>query len=98
MKKIGNYFKTWKTDPVVLIRKVLFDLMIFCCRRGREWLRELSETSYVVDCDGSGKNFIKKNGLELTKNHRTDVEDSSGGLIYEEQTATCVQLHLTLFV
>ncbi|XP_071177250.1 uncharacterized protein [Mytilus edulis] len=29
MAKISAYFKTWKTDPVVLIRKVWFDLMMF---------------------------------------------------------------------
>ncbi|XP_063414717.1 uncharacterized protein LOC134696722 [Mytilus trossulus] len=60
MAKISAYFKTWKTDSVVLIRKVWFDLMMFCCRRGREGLRELSKTSYVVDSDGLGQKYIKK--------------------------------------
>ena len=72
--------------------------MMFCCRRGREGLRELSKTSYIVDTDGSGSTFIRKNGSEVTKNHRNDIEDSMGGVIYEENSNLCPVASYTYYV
>ena len=71
---------------------------MFCCRRGREGLRELSKTSYIVDTDGSGSTFIRKNGSEVAKNHRNDIEDSMGGVIYEENSNLCPVASYTYYV
>lgn len=99
MVKLRTYFDAWHSNPLVLLQKVWFDLMMFCCRRGREGLRELSKTSYIVDTDGSGSTFIRKNGSEVTKNHRNDIEDSMGGVIYEEKDSNlCPVASYTYYV
>ena len=81
MSLLKNYFSRWQHDPIILQHKVWFDLMIYCCKRGREGLRELTKSSYVVKTDGTAGRYIIKEGSEVTKNHRTDQEGKSGGII-----------------
>ena len=38
---MANYFKTWRSEPVVLLHKVFVDIMLHFGRRGRENLRQL---------------------------------------------------------
>ena len=43
LQRIKTYFSSWKNDNKILQRKVWLDLMLHCCRRGRECLRELKK-------------------------------------------------------
>ena len=56
-------------SPKGLQDKVLFDLMYFFGRRGREGLRELRKDSFKFSEDGDGKEYVTLDYNELDKNH-----------------------------
>ena len=60
LQRIRSYFSSWEINNVILLQKVWLDLMLHCCRRGREGLRDLTKDSYSVDKDGNGTKFIVK--------------------------------------
>lgn len=67
MLKLGTYFNTWQSNPLVLLQKAWLDIMMFCCMRGREDVRDLSKTFDMLATDGSGSTFIKKTKtIEMT--------------------------------
>ena len=64
-------------------------MFLFLCRRGRENLRNLTKSSFVVKRDANGTEYIEKVLDELTKNHRGDDKCEEGGLVYATGNANC---------
>lgn len=56
--------------PCGLQKKVWFDLSYYLCRRGRENQREMTKTTFAVDKDSQGVEFVYQNIDEADKNHR----------------------------
>ena len=56
-------------NPVGLQNKVFFELMLHFCRRGRENLRALKVSDFLIK-NNSGTEMVIKATDELTKNHR----------------------------
>ena len=58
-------------NPTTLQNKVLFKIMLFFCRRGRQNLRQLKKTDFEIKVNSQGKRCVVKITDELTKNHTT---------------------------
>ncbi|XP_062613233.1 uncharacterized protein LOC134275012 [Saccostrea cucullata] len=74
------------TEPRGLQYKVFLDIMFYSCRRGRENLRCMKKTDFVLKSDSHGRRYYINFAKYETKNHRgADVgdDDSSSGRIYE---------------
>ena len=54
---------------------------MFEARRGRENVAELKKTSYKQKTNAKGLSYYQNTVGELTKNHRSDKEDSKAGFI-----------------
>ena len=65
-----------QNTPQGLQRKVWFELMLFICRRGREYLRELKKEHFKVKEDSDGKQYVYQATDELTKKTREDNQES----------------------
>ena len=85
-------------NPVGLLEKVWFDIVFYLIRRGRENLRQMTRKTFVVEMDGTGKQFIYQPLSEVDKNHHVNDHsfDTIGeGRIYETGGPKCpVQMFL----
>ncbi len=77
MIKLGDYFyQDFSADqefsPKKLQQAVMFSLMYFTCRRGRENLHEMTPQTYKLFQDGDGLEYIMQDIDELDKNHQQD--------------------------
>ena len=80
------------STPVGLQNKVLFEIMLYVCRRGRENVRQMTKQSFTVNVDSSGKKYVAQDKDELDKNHRADTvpDDTIGeGRMYETGGPLC---------
>jgi hypothetical protein len=62
-----------------------FDLMFYLCRRGQENLRSMSKSTFDINTDCSGREFVYQKEDEFDKNHRDSSapDDTVGeGRIY----------------
>lgn len=66
----------------MLLHKVWFNIMLYFCRRGREGQRELRVHNFEVKSDDHGNKYIIQIGSEVTKNHQSDDDGVSGGIMY----------------
>ena len=65
--------------PQGLFNKVQFDVRLYFCRRGNENMHSMNKSTFKIEVDSqSGLKYVKKIQDELTKNHRTDKESTSG--------------------
>lgn len=74
--------------PAGLQNKVFIDIMVYLCNRGRENLRELCTSDFIIQTDSCGLKYVAYNTDKLTKNHRGELGDdeaSQGGMMYEMQ-------------
>ena len=79
----------FSTDhPKTLLSKVLFEIMLCFCRRGRQNLCQLKKSHFRVFKDASGKKYVAKVVDELTKNHRENDKEE-GGVMYETEGLFC---------
>ena len=70
--------------PKGLQDKVFVDFMLYFCNRGRENIRELTPSDFIVD---RKEQYIEMKD-RTTKNHRGDIQDtqkSQGGRIYKSE-------------
>jgi hypothetical protein len=67
-----------------LLNKVLFETILYFCRRGRENIRELESSVFEIKYDADGRKYIVKEKSEQTKNHQgtTNEDESDGGRMY----------------
>ena len=80
----------FSTDfPKTLLNKVFFEIMLCFCRRGRQNLRRLRKSDFVVKTDSTGTKFVSKVVDELTKNHREDDEAEEGGIVCAVEGPFC---------
>lgn len=65
-----------KNNPHGLQYKVFLDVMFYTCRRGRENLRKMKKTDFVLRTDGQGRRYYLNVAQYETKYHRgSDVND-----------------------
>jgi len=80
----------FNTDiPSGLLNKVLFEIMLYFCRRGHANVREMKPSDFEVSTDDNGKRFICKVTSDLTKNHQglcNEQFEPEGGRMYETGT------------
>lgn len=85
LRKLYSFFDL--DSPKGLQDKVFVDFMLYFCNRGRENLRELKVSDFIID---ENHNFIEMRD-KMTKNHKGDVYDekSQGGRIYKSDHILC---------
>ena len=73
MKKTGTYFNNFMTNPnpALLQEPVLFHIIYFFCRHGKENLHEMTKNTFKV-CIENGTHFLRQDKDELDKNHWED--------------------------
>ena len=80
----------FSTDhPKTLLSKVLFEIMLCFCRRGRQNQRQLKKSHFRVFKDASGKKYVAQVVDELTKNHQENDKEEEGGVMYETEGPFC---------
>ncbi|XP_072022963.1 uncharacterized protein [Amphiura filiformis] len=65
------------SDPLGLQDKVILDVMLYFCNRGRENLREMTRDSFEISEEGGKQKITLKD--TLTKNNRGDDQEKSQG-------------------
>jgi hypothetical protein len=73
--------------PVGLQNKVLFELIYYTCRRGRENLHGMTKSTYIIETDDQGIEYVTQRLSEMDKNHREDMtsDDCVGeGRMYQK--------------
>lgn len=71
--------------PVGLQQKVMFEIILFMCRRGRENLRNMTKDFYGIFQDEDGREYVQQQLSELDKNHdenRRSSETTGEGRMY----------------
>ena len=98
MEKITSYFLLHiigPPNPRKLQEVILFNVLYYLCRRGRENLRPMKKTTFMIEYDEScHRRYIYQAEDELDKNHQEDTTQiANQGRIYE-QPGTEVKLDL----
>ena len=88
MVKIAEYFKkvlAGPPNPKALLQMVVFNILYYLCRRGRENLRNMTKSTFAIAIDPkNGKKFIYQAQDEADKNHGpNDTSIANQGRIYE---------------
>ena len=78
-------------SPQGLLNKVLFETILYFCRRGRENIRKLDSSVFEIKYDADGRKYITKVKSEQTKNHQgtTNEDESDGGRMYATGSIMC---------
>ena len=100
MEKLSNYFTENMRGPPnakFLQEIVLFNIIYFMGRRGRENLRSMTKDTFNISIDGNGRKFIHQVITEHDKNHtESDFTPGNEARIYE-QTGNLTATHVDLF-
>ena len=87
LKRLSEYFtRNMKGPPNALLLQelVLFNIIFYMGRRGRENLRNMKKNTFKISTDEKGQRFIHQDKDETDKNHNeNDTEASNQGCIYE---------------
>lgn len=88
LKKITDYFKEGMSGPpnaALLQEIVLFNTVLYMCRRGRENLRAMSKETFKIAVDPEdNRRYIYQAIDEADKNHSSECTgNSNDGRIYE---------------
>jgi hypothetical protein len=73
--------------PFGLQRKVLFETILYLCRRGRENLIDMTKATFRVGVDDTGREYVEQHVPEMDKNHKEDAkfDDTTGeGRMYDK--------------
>lgn len=68
------------SNPVMLQKKVFIDILIHFGRRGREGLRNLTVSDFVLTTDAEGSRYLYLKKDEATKNHRNDPNTATASM------------------
>ena len=89
MMKLGVYFMQDMdgiVDPKKFQQCLMFYIIYYFCRRGRENLKEMKLNTYIVYTDEKGKKFVKQNIDEMDKNHNADNDNpTNNAKMYENK-------------
>ena len=89
MKKLSEYFETKMRGPPNgrhLQELILFNIIYFMGRRGRENLRQMSKKTFKISCDADGRRYIHQVISEHDKNHtELDTNQGNEARIYEQK-------------
>ena len=84
LPKIAQRTMTFEVLPKVLQQAVLFQIIYYFARRGRENLYDMRSDHFKVSWE-NGSRFVEIAVDELDKNHREDnQEDPNPGRMYEQ--------------
>ena len=88
MERLMNYFLTHMNgppNPRKLQELMIFNIIFYLCRRGRENLRVMKKTTFMVGFDEAcGRKYVFQAQDELDKNHQEkENEIANQGRIYE---------------
>lgn len=75
MKKISAYFEAnleGPPNPRKLQEIVLFYIIYYMCRRGRQNLRNMKKSTFAIGADPTGREYIYQAVKESDKNHKED--------------------------
>ena len=85
--KLNNYFRVNMDGPpngINLQEIILFNIIFYMGRRGRENLRSMKKDTFQIKSDSNGHRYIFQCKDESDKNHdEKDTEDSNQARIYE---------------
>lgn len=88
MAKCAQHFcHNWMNEPNprLLQQCVLFNMIYFFCRRGRQNIYDFTIEHFKVHVDASGKRYVYQAIDELDKNHNADENDpANDGFMYEQ--------------
>ena len=86
LSKLRSYFlknMNGPPNPKLLQEMVLFNIIYFGGRRGRENLRLMTKDTFTVKCDHDGRENIQQIVKECDKNHQEDnFSESNSAHIY----------------
>ena len=101
MSKLRVHLKSHMNTPKGLQEKVMFDVLYFFGRRGREGLRELKRDSFEFVEDGEGNEYAHLPFNEFDKNH-CDVMDTESNetdkRIYSQNSDDCPVASLKKYI
>ena len=87
MKKLDRYFREIMAGPPNargLLQIVVFHIIYYLCRRGRENLRNMQKSTFAIGVDADGRRYIYQKTDEADKNHgANDTSIANQGRIYE---------------
>ena len=96
LERIATYFlhdTMNEPNPRKVQKCVLFYIIYFFCRRGRENLYDMNINTFKIGTDPDGTQYIYQDIDELDKNHRYDSsEPANEGRIYEQKGNNWKQL------
>ena len=75
MEHLAIYFSVdhiQTPNPSILQRNVLFNIMYYLCRRGKENLHSMTKNWFSVIDDGNGDCYVMLTLDEMDKNHKED--------------------------
>jgi hypothetical protein len=77
--------------PQGLLNKVLFETILYFCRRGRENIRDLEASDFEIKVDADKRRYVVKVKSEQTKNHtgKRNENEGDGGRMYETGGIMC---------
>lgn len=88
LTKLGEYFEAnlnGPPHPAKLQEIVLFNIIYYMGRRGRQNLRAMTKNTFDIATDPDGKRYIYQKVKELDKNHtENDMEANQEARIYEK--------------
>lgn len=86
-------------SPQGLLNKVLFETILYFCRRGRENIRELDSSDFEIKYNADGRKYITKVKSVQTKHHQrtTNEDESDGGRMYATGSIMCPVSRFALF-
>jgi hypothetical protein len=74
-------------NPKKIQQAVLFYILYFFCRRGRENLHEMNKLTFEVVTEPSGEQYVKHRYDESDKNHGIDdTERNKQGRMYQNKS------------
>ena len=86
LERIGEYFQhdyMNNPNPKKLQQNMIFFVLYFFCRHGRENLYEMTLDTFEVVTEYDGTEYVKQSKEECDKNHGPDDGPSNDGKMYE---------------
>ena len=86
LERIGEYFQhdyMNSPNPKKLQQNMVFFILYFFCRRGRENLYDMTIETFELVTEYDGTQYVKQSQEECNKNHGPDDGPSNDGRMYE---------------